>query len=1240
MPRAEEVKTYARKSSIAQRQNSVQAFNALFASNLCKRKLKCKNKSKKQKSVVVKQLPPVDEHHHLIAESFENGDPFEDTFDKVAKGVQNYFTRNRVQPFLSQDVQNYSTKNQVQPSLSQDVQNDSTKNQAQPSLSQDVQNDSTKNQAQPSLSQDVQNDSTKNQVQPSLSQDVQNDSTKNQVEPALSRPRDNIQKRTNSPYQNAKIERTLDKSVVDNFCIERVPFYEIKDKEFSYLSSLDDDSNLPKVDININNQSLGHLCTSLFSNNFREANKKIIIASTPTRSRSVIPQPLMYNELSPISTKPPSKPYKSLLEKSYDEIHTWNFSLPKEFKNLNTLHDSNIPKKHTQTPSCWHQTRVRKTLSIIKLKEMGMMTQENLVNDIKLQLEPRVILSTSIDILGISCSINLGRSVQNVIIKKRAARRVSFSVANSHQNKVACASLENLSCLFRTPIRYLNLRRRAIPIALPKLTILKNSNTVSIERLNDDKIDNIEKVCAIESETHPEVEADCSNKFLFSFEEESKSNKDKNDTLFSLPLDKKIHHTDNELKDDIVKYKHHCQYNSIKDFKDHLLCDNKHDISLPKSEITCNFEKLNSSKFSTDSNDLVNLEKVNKTEINNETKTNISKIVLVNEIQNGLNKIEAELETDKSKNDSYSFGKPLDCENDKNNTSKINDSSNYIYIIDDDEIIEISDLENSDTSHHQRSNVSKKNFGDIIEVLSSDEEENGNNSNILFVDTQDATDLNTSKTCFNYNLSKVKRAEMSTDMYESPEPSFVEEDKDPLELNLQPFVLKTGKLWRRSLLEIRRNSRACSTNDVSNGFLCSGAEHEKYRKEGLRDGILFKSVLSTIRQTINSTLLEVTVPTIDNAGSDNTKEIVYQERTVTESSFLEPASNNSIHEALPHERAKSIVLRKCKQEEPIPFQECYPYSTLLKCRKIGEGVYGEVFLYKNSEGNGTVIKIIPIEGSRLVNEEPQKKYSEILSEIIIAMELSNLRHGSENYTSGFSELKRVRLVQGKYPPRLIDLWDLYDEVNKSENESPEMFEEDQLYIILELANGGTDMESFLFKTADEAYSLFKQIACSLAVAEHALEFEHRDLHWGNVLICRTDQCKRLKYCLNGQELFIPSNGIEVSIIDFTLSRVKIDNAVIYNDISKDPDLFSAVGEYQFEIYKLMQQKNKNQWEHFEPYSNVLWMHYVVHKMITALRYTATSSRKHKTAIHKLLDLQTVILNYKSVDDLVNNEFIQ
>lgn len=53
--------------------------------------------------------------------------------------------------------------------------------------------------------------------------------------------------------------------------------------------------------------------------------------------------------------------------------------------------------------------------------------------------------------------------------------------------------------------------------------------------------------------------------------------------------------------------------------------------------------------------------------------------------------------------------------------------------------------------------------------------------------------------------------------------------------------------------------------------------------------------------------------------------------------------------------------------------------------KIGEGVYGEVFMYNSKEYGSTVFKVIPIEGDMLVNDEPQKTFKEILSEVVSTM---------------------------------------------------------------------------------------------------------------------------------------------------------------------------------------------------------------------------------------------------------------
>lgn len=177
--------------------------------------------------------------------------------------------------------------------------------------------------------------------------------------------------------------------------------------------------------------------------------------------------------------------------------------------------------------------------------------------------------------------------------------------------------------------------------------------------------------------------------------------------------------------------------------------------------------------------------------------------------------------------------------------------------------------------------------------------------------------------------------------------------------------------------------------------------------------------------------------------------------------------------------AKDIIWQRCGQKDTLPFSVCFNDAVLKDARKIGEGVYGEVFLIQKPNQETSVIKIIPIEGKTIVNGEKQKKYDEILSEIVIAQELSNLRNGRMNGTTSFCELKKMSCVKGKYPQKLIDLWELFDDIHTSENDNPLIFKSDQIYIVLELSNSGKDMEAYVFNNSKQAYSVFRQVRLKL-----------------------------------------------------------------------------------------------------------------------------------------------------------------
>ena len=75
-----------------------------------------------------------------------------------------------------------------------------------------------------------------------------------------------------------------------------------------------------------------------------------------------------------------------------------------------------------------------------------------------------------------------------------------------------------------------------------------------------------------------------------------------------------------------------------------------------------------------------------------------------------------------------------------------------------------------------------------------------------------------------------------------------------------------------------------------------------------------------------------------------------------------------------------------------------------------------------------------------------------------------------------------------------------------------------------------------FTGLSQAKSVLHQVACALAVGEATLQFEHRDLHWGNILVRPTSE-ESIDYMLDGEIISIASCGVRVALIDFTLSRL-------------------------------------------------------------------------------------------------------
>ncbi|XP_046397756.1 serine/threonine-protein kinase haspin-like [Ischnura elegans] len=128
-------------------------------------------------------------------------------------------------------------------------------------------------------------------------------------------------------------------------------------------------------------------------------------------------------------------------------------------------------------------------------------------------------------------------------------------------------------------------------------------------------------------------------------------------------------------------------------------------------------------------------------------------------------------------------------------------------------------------------------------------------------------------------------------------------------------------------------------------------------------------------------------------------------------------------------------------------------------------------------------------------------------------------------------------------------------------------------LITELEFAGVALEDFVFASAPQALSVFTQVAYALAVAELALEFEHRDLHWGNIMVSNTHE-KDVTYIVDGKKTTFSTRGVSAKIVDFTLSRATIDGRFHYADLAASPEIFESTGEYQFEVYRLMRKHTK------------------------------------------------------------------
>ncbi|KAK3302213.1 uncharacterized protein B0T15DRAFT_296632 [Chaetomium strumarium] len=347
--------------------------------------------------------------------------------------------------------------------------------------------------------------------------------------------------------------------------------------------------------------------------------------------------------------------------------------------------------------------------------------------------------------------------------------------------------------------------------------------------------------------------------------------------------------------------------------------------------------------------------------------------------------------------------------------------------------------------------------------------------------------------------------------------------------------------------------------------------------------------------------------------------------------------------------------------------------------KIAEASYAEVYRVSNEHGT-SVIKVIRLESpirpqtkaqqrSGLVDEEPHSE-EDMRGELSISEWLSDI--------PGFVVYKERYVVKGKAPKALLETHQAFHRRMKRKDPdrlqfypSPSRYLDETRFLVVELGDAGTALEDFEVTSISQVWDVFLHTALALARAEALIEFEHRDLHEGNICIrqVRPATSKRPP----SSPIQFGFSGLDITILDYGLSRATDPNParkaseapeVVAYDLEKDLTLFQSTHAPQCRVYRQMRSylihedrvylpPNKHvapyptskttgepiSWRGYYPYTNVLWLAYLYGYLVSHFRgdKKELASFKKETAelrIHLDPGAPRDVLSFPSAGDVV------
>ncbi|KAI1180041.1 hypothetical protein F4777DRAFT_358481 [Nemania sp. FL0916] len=300
--------------------------------------------------------------------------------------------------------------------------------------------------------------------------------------------------------------------------------------------------------------------------------------------------------------------------------------------------------------------------------------------------------------------------------------------------------------------------------------------------------------------------------------------------------------------------------------------------------------------------------------------------------------------------------------------------------------------------------------------------------------------------------------------------------------------------------------------------------------------------------------------------------------------------------------------------------------------KIAEASYAEVYRVKNERGT-SIIKVIrmaspikpqtkPQQKSGLVDEEPHTE-SDLQGELQISEWLADI--------PGFVVYKERYIVQGKACRELLETHQAFHRRIKRKDPdrlqfypSPSRYLDDTKFLVVELGDAGTALEDFDLVNASQLWDIFFHVTIALARAEARIEFEHRDLHEGN--LCIRNVGEPVSRDADNETGYFGFSGLEITILDYGLSRAQgdYDSEPVAYDLERDLSIFTSEHAAQCRVYRQMRSfllrgdrvclppeshrrpytegiDGPITWAIHEPYTNVLWLAYLYEWMVDNFR---------------------------------------